>query len=134
MVNFSDVVTLSRQAQQQQVAREEADLAFVQGVMQAVQGQVAAQGGEVTQQGEWGRLSENTVGSFSVKFPPGCNVEEVGLMVGGHVTPTQVAFLVGPAGRTPDLQEVRNHQGAVEKVMVYLLEVVQEVTRLHQRT
>lgn len=133
MVNFSEVVALSRDAHLRQAERERGDRAFVEDVMQAVGDQVAAEGGEVTAQGEWSRLSENATNTFAIRFPAGCNVEEIGLTVAGRVRPKQNVFMVGPANGSPEAENVRDREEAVNMVMAYLMQVVMEVRQLHER-
>ena len=81
MANFSDVVAFSRDAQLRQAEREQNDQAFVEDVMTAVREQVEAGGGALSETGEWTRLSENTLQTYRLAFPEGCNVQEVLLAV-----------------------------------------------------
>lgn len=133
MVNFSEIVAVSRDAHLRQLEREQTDQTFVEGVMKTVQEQVEAEGGSVTVQGEWTRLSENATNTFLITFPDGCNVQEVGITVAGHTSPARSVFMVGPAGRSPEAAQVDDRAEAVQLVLQYLMDVVKEVRRLRER-
>lgn len=124
---------MSRDAQLRQAEREEKDRAFVETVMNTVREQVEAEGGTVSALGEWGRLNENATNTFSVRFPDGCNVEEVGVTVAGRVAEKETVFMVGPAYRSPEAARVKDMGEAVRLVFGYLMEVVREVRQLHER-
>lgn len=132
MVNFREVVSASRDAQLRQNEREQGDLAFLSDVVELVRQQVEAEEGQVLAQGDWARLAEHATGTFTVRFPPGCNVEEVGLTVAAQARRNRNVFMVGPAGRTPEPSEVKDRQEAADLVMAYLMDVVGEVRRLHE--
>lgn len=130
MVNFSEVVAISRDAQLRQAERERNDQAFVTDVMQMVAEQVEGAGGKLTETGEWTRVSEYAVNSYLIEFPEGCNVQQVPLAVAGHVRPKKNAFMVGPSGHNADSTEVKDRAEAVNLVMHYLLELVKETRDL----
>ena len=133
MMNFSEIVAVSRDAHLRQLEREQTDQTFVENVMKTVQEQVEAEGGSVTVQGEWTRLSENATNTFLITFPDGCNVQEVGMTVAGHTSPARSVFMVGPAGRSPEAAQVDDRAEAVQLVLQYLMDVVKEVRRLRER-
>ncbi len=133
MPTFSEVVAFSRDAQLRQAERERADQAFVEDVMQAVAEQVEAEGGQLSLLGEWSRMSENAHNTYLLTFPEGCNVTEVVLGVAGRVTPKRNVFMVGPSGRSGEPIEVKDRNDAAQHVYTYLMRVVQDVHRLHER-
>lgn len=133
MPSFSEVVAVSRDAQLRQAERERTDQAFVEDVMQAVGEQVSAEGGTLALVGEWIRLSENAHTTYLLTFPEGCNVAEVTLAVAGRVQPKHNVFMVGPSGRSGEPLEVKDRYDAAQHVFSYLMNVVQETRRLHER-
>lgn len=133
MVNFREIVAVSRDAHLRQLERERTDQSFVEDVMKAVREQVEAESGSMAVQGEWARVSENATNTFLITFPQNCNVQEVGVTVAGHTSPARSVFMVGPAGRSPEAAQVEDRAEAVQMVLRYLLDVVKEVKRLRER-
>ncbi len=133
MANFSEVVAFSRDAQLRQAERERNDQAFVEDVMTAVREQVEEGGGSLSATGEWTRLSENTMNTYQLTFPDGCNVQEVQLAVAGHVEARKNVFMVGPTNRNAEPKPVKDRAEAASLVFDYLLNVVKEIRQLHER-
>lgn len=133
MVNFSEVVAISRDAQLRQAERERNDQAFVLDVMEAVREQVEAEGGVMTETGEWSRINENALNTYLVTFPEGCNIHEVHLGVAGQSRPKKNVFMVGPINRSVEPTEVKDRAEAVNLVMQFLLDIVKETRELHER-
>lgn len=137
MIAFSDIVAASRDAQLRQSEREQADRAFVEDVMATVAEQVQAEGGDLRQEGEWTRRSENAYALYRLDFPGGCNVQAatlaVGGAVGGRAGRSRPQFMVGDSGRSAEPVEVKDRAEATQQVMGYLMDLVRETQRLHER-